>query len=390
MRSDPWVFAGCVLLVVAVAARSTALGTLGLLLLVVVAGAWLWSWYALHAVSYTRSLSSDRVYAEESVSLEISLTNAKPLALAWVLVEDRFDPHLRVRNLDSVDSTGREWELRHQVSVGPYQRLRWRYNVECPRRGYHRIGPASLHSGDPFGFYERERKLTATDAVLVYPRLLPLEELDLDSRFPFEGYKGATGSVLDPLNVVGARPYAETDTIRQVHWRASARSQGLQSRVLRPATEQSVVIFLDLASSIHPWEGINSEAVERAISAAATLAHRVHAARWGLGLHVNGLRSGTRQRIGIGPTRGDNALALVMDVLARVPPYPTLPFVQLLRLERRRIPTGATVVAVSALRTPELEQELQLYRRAGHGARLLDVRGREDPIAVPVIGEVQR
>lgn len=384
MRTEFWLLAGATLVVVGTASRSYALGTLGVLLLAAIYVAQLWARYSLSRVLYERTLSADRVYAGESVTLEVSVTNAKPLALPWLLVEDQFETHLRVRNLESLEHSGKQaaphWEIRHSVSIGPYQRVRWRYNVECPRRGYHRIGPVTLRSGDPFGFEERELSPPETIGVLVYPRLLPLETLDLGSRFPFEGHKHSLGAIVDPLNVVGARPYAAGDTFRQIHWRASARSPELQAKVWRPSTEPAVLIFLDLASSQHAWEGINTEAVERAISAAATLAHRAHATRWALGLHVNGLRAGTRQRIRIGAARGDEAFVQVMDVLARVPPYPTLPFHELLRAEQRSMPAGASLIAVTALRTAEVDDAVALYRSSGHHATLLDVRGLPDPI----------
>lgn len=370
--TDYWVLAGVLLLMLGSAARSYAISTLGLLLLVALLIAWLWARYALRRVTYTRTLSAGRVYAGESVLMEISVTNAKPVALPWLLIEDRLDSYLEARNVDA-ENTGKEWEIRHSLSVGWYERVRWKYSLECPRRGYHRVGPALLRSGDPFGFYEQEEPVPGHIGVLVYPRLLPVEELDLSSWFPFEGHRSTPGAVPDLLNVVGARPYAEHDTLREVHWRASARSTQLHSKVLRPTTEPSVLIFLDLASSRHAWEGIDVEAVERAISTAATLAHRVHAAHWALGLHVNGLRSGTRQRVRIGTARGDGALAGIMDVLARVPPYPTVPFADLLRAERRHVPPGATVVAVTAVSSLPVADQVELYRRSGHNTLLLDV-----------------
>jgi len=370
--TDLWLIGGAVLLMYGAVARSQAFGTLGLLLLVSILVARAWARYSLSNVTYTRSLSADRVYSGECVSLEIVVTNAKPLVLPWLLVEDRLDTHLLAHNVET-ERSGRAWEIRHSVAVGWYERVRWRYTIECSRRGYHRIGPTRLASGDPFGFYERERELPAQAGVLVYPRLLPVEELDLSSVFPFEGRRSSAGLVPDPLNVVGARPYVETDTQRQVHWRATARGAELRSKTTRPTVEPNVVIFLDLASTRHPWEGINTEAAERAISAAATLAHRAHAQRQPVGLHVNGLRSGTHQRIRIGAARGDEALAQIMDVLARVPPYPTIPFVDLLRTERRRALMGATIVAITAVCSLEIADQTALYRRRGCRAVLLDV-----------------
>lgn len=384
-----WVAAGVILAVIGTVVGSYSVATLGLLLPVGVGVAWLWARYALSRVTYARTLSADRLYAGESVELELSLANAKPLLVPWISVEeqleasDRFSyvsytPRSRrivVRDLDREDA-GDELLIRQTLSLSWYERIRWRYSLLCPKRGRYAVGPTRLFSGDPFGFYERSKLVHGAVDLLVYPRLIPLEELGLPNRFPFEGLRTSTALLADPLNIVGARPYEEGDTPRQVHWRASARHVQLQSKVVRPTAERSIVLFLDLASEEHAWQGMNEQLVEEAISTAATLAHRVHAARWALGLYVNGLHVGTHQSIRIGASRGDDALAGVMAVLARVPAFPMMDFAEMLRQERRRLAPGVSVVAITALCTPEVREEVDLFKRTGRDVLLLDIRAR--------------
>ncbi len=378
--ADLWLLAGGILLLVGTLAGSYAIATLGLLLLAALLTARLWARYALSAVRYDRSLSTERVYAGESVSLEVRITNRKPLAVPWLHLEDQLDPHLHVRGFGGEDRPVRQGGIRQQVSIGWYERLCYTYDVECARRGYYRIGPVRLRSGDPFGLYEREREDRDTVAVLVYPRLLPLQDLDLGRLFPFEGSRPRIGTLDDPLNIVGARPYAEGDTLRQVHWRASARSPELWSKVLRPTTEPGLLILLDVASSERPWQVIDTESLERAISTAATLAHRGHAARWALGLLVNGVQSGTRHRIRLGLARGDGPFATMMEALAKAPPFPMLPFADMLRAERRKVSRGTTIVAVSAAPTEAVREQIAIYRRNGHRILLVDARARRHEV----------
>jgi uncharacterized protein (DUF58 family) len=373
VRNEAWLVAGALLLLIGAPSGSYPVATLGLLLLTAVLIAKLWARYSLRALRYERSVSPQAIYAGERATLELTLTNAKPLALPWVIIEDQFDPHLIVHGVDAERRPGREWGIYRQVSVGWYQRLRMRYEVECPRRGYHQIGPAILRSGDPFGLYRRDMRIEEPTGILVYPRLVPVQGLNLGRLFPFEAARTGRGLLDDPLNIVGARPYAEGDTLRQVHWRASARSAGLQSKVLRPTTEPGVLIFLDLASAQHAWQGVDVDQVEHAISTAATVAHRLRDARLPLGLYVNGLRAGTRQKIRLGLSRSDPSFQAVMDTLARVYAYPNMPIAALLRAERRTLPAGATVVLITAVRTPELDVQVELCRRARHHVELLDL-----------------
>ena len=44
----------------------------------------------------------------------------------------------------------------------PYRRVRWRRKLVCTQRGVFRLGEARLRTGDPFGFFERERSYAQT------------------------------------------------------------------------------------------------------------------------------------------------------------------------------------------------------------------------------------
>ncbi len=143
-----WAVAGACLALIGLIADSYIVTTLGLLLPVAVLVAWLWARYSLHALTYNRKLSSDRLYAGECVELELSLSNAKPLPVPWVFVEERLesgevldqtsyvplDRRILVQDLERPD-LGQEHLIRQTVSLGWYERVRWRYSLECPRRG---------------------------------------------------------------------------------------------------------------------------------------------------------------------------------------------------------------------------------------------------------------
>lgn len=372
MKRDLWPLTGTAILFVGLTARSAALSTLGLLVLTLIGLSWLWTRWALHRLTYERKLSTERCYVGDHVSLEIVLTNRKLLALPFVVVSDVVEKPLKPLST-GIERNGSQWNLRTVVSLGWFQRLRLTHQFECTRRGYHIIGPATLESGDPFGLYSNTRQLPERTGVLVYPSLLDLPSLGLSKRFPFEGTRSARALVADPRNVVGTRAYTPGDPLRQIEWRASSRSGTLHSRLIRPTAEPTVVIFLDLASARHPWEGIAGDLVELMISLAATVAHQAHRARQAVGLYVNGVRSGTHQRVRIGASRGDAALVQVMEVLARVPPFPTFPFEELVRMERRNLPPGAAVVLITLF--PErLTGQVQALKERGHEVHLADVR----------------
>src|SRR5262249_45254704 len=143
--------------------------------------------YCLRGLSYTRSLEQTRAFFGEEVRLSVEIVNDKPLPLAWIEVEDvvpgqgmSFAPahagpsHIPGRRL-----------LTMLMSVRWYERVRRHYRVRCEARGVHAFGPATLRTGDVFGLAAQEMQVLSEDYLLVYPRVVSLEQLQLPATNPF-------------------------------------------------------------------------------------------------------------------------------------------------------------------------------------------------------------
>ncbi len=381
-RTRLWLLSSAALLALGLLTRRPEVLMVGVLVASSVLIAWLWAGLALARIRYERSLLPDRVYAGDDVTLEIAITNSKPLLVPWLRVEERLSLGLSPAPVQSVrvDTELREqdkqWRMSRTTSLGWYERVRWRYVLGCPSRGYHRIGPVALRSGDPLGLYEREVVIAGECRVTVYPRPLPLPEVVLRRTFPFEGERSARALIADPANVAGARPYSEDDTFRTIHWRATARSSELLSKVVLPLVEPRLVVFLDLATSERAGINADPEPVERAIGAAVTVLLRAREERWGVGLYANGLLPEGHRQVVLSPARGDTAYSALMGVLARLPSFfATMPLSELMRRERRRLPYGAVAVVITSAPTRSLLARVEAYRRSGVSTELLDLSG---------------
>ncbi len=385
-RSNSWIVAAGAVLALALVTSSPPLGLLGLLLLAVVLTCWLWSRAALARVSCNISVSSDRLTTGERLAIGLTVTNSKPLLVPWIAVACTVDSALLPLDEQEVEvqtravESGRRLCWLRRTTAGWYERVSWDYRVRCRARGEHRIGPVRLEAGDPLGLYRTTRDLDLDLRVLAYPLPIPLPVSSLRPKSPVEGRRDARALVEDPMNVVGARPYAEGDSIALIHWRATARSGELHSKLRRPTTERCLAIFLDMATSDEPGAGTDVALVERAISAAATLASRAFRERSAMGLYVNGVMRGGRRTIRVGVGRGDRLFAAVMDVLARVPAYfRTVPIEDLLRAATYGLPPGTEVVVVTARGAPALSGRIEAWRGLGMCVDLVDVRALANP-----------
>jgi len=360
------------LFLVAALLRQPLLALLAMAVALAIGVALLWQRYGLRHVRYTRSFSRSRAFPGEEMLLEITVENAKLLPLPWLEVEDQFPQGLEFPGLSLEPSPTPKIDIfRTFFAARPYERVRRRYRVVCERRGYYRFGPVDLSTGDVFGFATCRGSLEVVDALIVYPRVLPVTAFGLPAKQPFGDEKPVKPLLEDPLRVAGVRPYVPGDHPRRVHWRASARTGTLQSKQYEPSALPTLAIFLDVNTFEHFWQGIDPEALELAISAAASLAAHGLEERRQVGLYVNAPLVGGQRSVRLAPSRHPAQLGKILEALALLIPYTGFRVETLLANEARRLPWGATVVVITGYVTPALEETLARLYRAGHAVALL-------------------
>lgn len=332
----------------------------------------LWRRYGLRHVAYRRAFSRPRVFPGEEVTLEISLENAKLLPLPWVEVEDDFPSALQFPDLQLQPSTRPKTGIfRTFFATRPFERVRRRYRVVCPARGYYRFGPAEIKTGDMFGFSTQTMTVETVDYLTVYPAIVPVTAFKLPAKQPFGDEKPVQPLLEDPLRFSGVRPYAPGDAPRRIHWRASARTGDLQSKQYERTATPTLALFLDVNTFERFWEGLDPDRLERAISATASLAAHGLEAKRQVGLYANAPRAGGEQFIRITPGRHPAQLGRILQALAMLIPFTGHRIEALIAAEARRIPWGATIVVVTGYVTRGLEERLAALHRVGHAITLI-------------------
>jgi uncharacterized protein (DUF58 family) len=249
-----------------------------------------------------------------------------------------------------------------------------RYQVECLARGYYQVGPLVLEGGDLFGLHRRYRVLTKPGFVLVYPRIVPLLGYDLESRRPIGDVRLSHRLYEDPTRIAGVRPYELGDPLSRVHWRATARTGALHSKVHEPSTLSGASILLDFHQDGYHARGEPFRS-ELAVTTAASLANAVYEMGQQIGLVTNGHDAADRIRLEgfatdprtreaaraaaahdepgarlqplvVETRRGVEQLQRIRETLARVELTEGLTFADLVLEAAPRLPRDATVLAV--------------------------------------------
>jgi uncharacterized protein (DUF58 family) len=145
-----------------------------------------------------------------------------------------------------------------------------RYTLYGSQRGRFQVGPVRLRLRDPFGVIEQVRSYSATDDVLVYPRVEPLPAGVLHGM-----HRGSGASEARRLFNAGdefhtMRPYVHGDDLRLVHWRSTARQDTLMVRQQELPWQAEATVLLDARAVQHRGAGPEST-FERAVSVAASV-----------------------------------------------------------------------------------------------------------------------
>ena len=367
MLNDFWLFASAVLIFVGLVASQGLLLILGSLVLIIWLLAKFWDRLAFKRVSHSRGLGATRAFVGDAVEYSVTLVNDKVVPLIWVDIHDSFPPELDLPGA-TVRGTGLEVDREHRITTSllPYQQVTWKYTLRCLARGYHRIGPVRLRSGDIFGFTAAESRFQGINHILVYPRIIDLRDLIV----PWEHPLGEVGSrrplYHDPSRFFGLRNYQPQDPMKHIDWKATARRAQLQTKVFEPVVSLNVLIALNATTSEFAWQGTNRRLFERAVTVAASVANHCAESGFEFGLISNGVAVYSGKWLSVPFSSSSDQLGLVLESLAMVGPYSVISLGDVLQHEKSSLPPGATIVMVTSLVTRALTNEIQEMQARGY------------------------
>lgn len=380
MLGSATLWALAVLLLLSILARQLPLFVLSLALLVAAGVSKLYERYCLTGLEYCRRFSRCAAGFGETIELEVEVVNRKLLPLAWLEIADEIPrtlPPVRGRVLYS-HRPGRAL-LTALLALRPYERVRRYYQIPCTVRGEHRFGPVRLCTGDLFGLVTREELRSQEDILIVYPRVVPVAGLGLPARRPLGEVRTRSWLFEDPSRLAGVRDYRPGDSLRRIHWAATARSQRLQAKVYEATTSHTLVIFLNLQSTPAEWWGLgyDPDVLELSIMTAASLTAWAFDQGYQVGLVTNGMHYFRRMKVAVGPTGDPARLPDFLEALGRLQPIVVRPFEAVLTEDARRLPFGATIVAVTGVLTAPVVATLLSLARRDHAVTVV-LTGRQD------------
>jgi uncharacterized protein (DUF58 family) len=350
-------------------------------------------WLARHwieNVDARRESNRHTVEIGDRVAVIVDLSSGSAIPIPWLLVEDSLPRDALSCKPPKLKVDGRRVAL---MQMGPNGRKSIRYQLTFATRGYYQVGPLMLESGDLFGLHRRYKVVTEPHFVMVYPKVIPLSGYDLSSRRPIGEIRMAHRLFEDPTRLAGVREYQRGDSFNRIHWKATASTGKLHSRIYDPSTVAGATIILDFRKEMYPAQG-EPHRSELAITTAASLANAMCQMGQQIGLVTNGrdaadrireegwrrefrTRSDAKRNVGMSSSsdrlrpvivetqRGFEQFQRIRESLARLELTDGLSFSELLMEATSRLPRDATIVAVLGDVTTETAISLGNMRRSG-------------------------
>jgi uncharacterized protein (DUF58 family) len=226
---------------------------------------------ARYRLSLTRTVTPVRVTAGSTARVRLELQNLTRLSTRMLLAEDRVPyalgapPRFVLDRLPGGRMAAVTYSLRSEV------------------RGRYPVGPLRLRLTDPFGMCELTRSFTATDSLVVVPKIWPLGPVTAGGLWAGTGDSLTRSAAASGHDDVAVREYRQGDDLRRVHWRSTARRGDLMVRREEQPRQMRATVLLDCRTDAHRGEGPASS-FEWAVSAAASAA--VHLAERGFAVRV--------------------------------------------------------------------------------------------------------
>ncbi len=371
-----WIFAAITLVVVSVPLDSSPLLLTGtLVLLLTLLSRW-WARYSLAKVEYRHWLSTYRIFVGEDVQLTVQLTNQKFLPLPWVQVTGELPRDVApIRGRLSAAPDQSRGILSSLLSMSWYHRTSRHYTLRGRHRGHYFIGPVRIRSGDLFGMFTSEINIERDQYVSVYPPVLPLTSTQLPTGEPYGSIRARRTLVDDITRPMGSREYAVGDTLRHIHWKATAHTGSLQTKVFDASTTANFVLMMGVRTVEPPLQGSIPHLLELGVLTTTALTNYALEQGYNVGVYVNQTGRLTSQLMKVPPARDDQQLIRVLDVMAQVHPGESIPLADLILEESRRLPQGTTMAVVTALPDEDTLSTLSRLQRTGRSVALVLLGG---------------
>ena len=224
-----------------------------------------WARVIVRGLTAERNLRWRWVSVGDKLSEQFTLHNHSWLPAFWVEVRDQSNvPGYRAAAIRSVD---------------PQRKVTWHEQAICTQRGRYQLGPWSIHSSDPLGFFELQIKYAESEEIIIHPPILHNLPLNLPAGHGRGTTKRQRRTWRSTINVMSIRAYQPHDPLHHIDWKGSAKTGALQVKQFEQDSAGDVWLLLDMQQTVQLGSDSDSTEEQTILLAAALAARSLGANR---------------------------------------------------------------------------------------------------------------
>jgi len=321
---------------------------------------------ALENLKYSRTFNRKRLYAGESLTLKVELSNHKLLPLPWLRMVATYPSDLTIKGQKLQGIKG---FLKHNhiaiTSLFSFQKLTKTYEVTCEKRGFYTFCDVELKAGDWFGLENAEKIFYVPDQLIVYPKVFPLHHLGFEPNKP-DGTVSVNRWIMpDPIEKIGLRDYSYSEPFHAIDWKATARTGQMMVANFDHKAEPAIMILLNTVQFKADWKYSASAHYEDLINVAASIVEEASKESVAVGMGYTAAVQSAKVGQLILPDNLPGQRLVLLELLAKLSEYNKISAEDMLNLYERIYEPHHTIFFLTESITPELA--LRLNHLASNG-----------------------
>lgn len=192
--------------------------------------------YPLTSFRAKRIMQTSHLYSGDSLDMTIRIGRKFPFPLLYTAFSDRWMDGEKHKTIE-------EFHMMHVL--GWKKQVEWPYEVNQMGRGEYVAPNIRIEVSDFFGWIRKSKVIQVQDQVLVYPRMVDVDYVSVDSG---EGENLATNPFTltkDTTVVTGVRDYQSGDRMSWIHWKSFARTQTLMTKEFEERSSKNLTLMFD-------------------------------------------------------------------------------------------------------------------------------------------------
>jgi uncharacterized protein (DUF58 family) len=349
-------------------------------LIVIGSQSYIYSKWGLSRVEYTRSFSEVAVFEGEAIKMTDEISNKKLLPIPWLRLEAKINKHLQFKGRDQTEQDHlQQSEIVHGnyhrmlFSLLPYQKIRRQQQLVCTKRGFYQFQNVDMSTGDVFGFGQTFKNIQSSAEIIVYPSLLPINDIPLPTHSWLGEVVVRRWIIEDQFLTAGVRDYAAGDPLHSINWKATARTNHVQVTKKDFSADHHLMIYINFNQTGDIWHPIiDKQLIELSLSYAATIAEFSISKGISTGFGCNSyIGRKTNETIRIEPAHGRQQLIYILETLAKLEVDANKSVNSFLKEDITRKTTGKDILIITAVVSKQMKENIYRLEELGNSVELL-------------------